>query len=343
MRFLVSGLLALAAAVALVRGARLVPLVPFLLALDLLIVNGGINTSADRDFYELRPPMRSLVQSAQGEGRYRWFSYGVANAARLAWAPEILRRNADVWLYYLDRQALLPRTHVLDGLEGAFDVDRTGLAPRDSVLEVGEASPLQFPSIVARLRLANVRWVLSFDPLPEELVARRAEVAFPEVSPPLTLFELRDPLPRAFWVGRTEVSTDSRAREERLLDHEFPAREVVLLDAPPPPGVFGSAGDARGNVVFEPIDAHHVRLHTSGPPGLAVVLSGYHPGWKAAGPDGSLPVLRANGRYWAVPARGGDQVIDVRYAPPWVGSTLGLLAVGALASVVLALRGGGEV
>jgi hypothetical protein len=342
-RFLLSGLLALAAALALARGARLVPFVPAVLAFDLLIVNGGLNTTANRDFYELRAPMKSLVQSAQREGLYRWFSYGVANATGLTWAPEILRRNADVWLYYLDRQALLPRTNVLDGLEGAFDIDRTGLAPRGSVLGVEEASPPRFPSIAARLRLANVRWVLSFDPLPEEIVVRRAEVPFAEVSPPMALFELRDPLPRAFWVGRAEVLTDSRARDERLRDPTFPAREAVLLDAPLPPGLAAPGADARGSVVFESIDAHHVRLHASGAPGFVVVLSGHHPGWKASGPEGPVPLLRANGRYWAVPTRGGDRVIDVRFAPPWVVPSLGLLALGALASVALALRARGEV
>lgn len=338
-RFLVTGLLALAASLALASGGRLVRLAPVLLALDLLIVNTSINTSATGDFYELRPSVKNLVDSAEAEGRYRWFSYGVANASSLTWAPEILGRNTDVWLYYLDRQALLSRTHVLDGLEGAFDNDRTGMSPLGSTLEIAESRPELFRSVYTRLRMANVRWVFSFDPLPGGLATRRDEVAFPELRPPLVLYELRDPLPRAFWVARAEVEGDPRRYAARLLDPAFPARETVILSTPPPVGAPpGPAPGGVGTVGFEQVDPHHVRLRTSGAPGFVVVLAGHHPDWKAAGPAGEVPVLRANGRYLALPTPGGDQEFDVRFAPRWPLAAWVLAAVGAVACSLLAGR-----
>ena len=336
-RFVVTGLLAMAAGFALTRGGRLARLAPLPLCLDLLIVNVAINPAASRDFYELRPSVKGLVQSAEAEGRYRWFSYGVANASGLTWAPEILRRNTDVWLYYFDRQSLLPRAHVLDGLEGAFDNDRTGMAPRGSTLEVAESRPEFFSTCYTRLRMAGVRWVFSFDPLPGELVTRRGEAPFPELSPPLSLYELRDPLPRAFWVGRAEVETDGRRYAARVLDPAFPARESVLLSTTPPGGTApASASSAEGTVRFEQVDPHHVRLSTTGPPGFVVVLVGYHPDWRAAGPSGEWPLLRANGRYWALPTPGGDQQFDVRFAPRWTRPAFLLAGLGAAACALLA-------
>jgi len=49
-----------------------------------------------------------------------------------------------------------------------------------------------------------VRWVLSFHALPEDLVSRRDEIRLEEVAEPLRLYELRDPLPRAFFVPTLE-------------------------------------------------------------------------------------------------------------------------------------------
>jgi hypothetical protein len=341
-QFGISGLLALGTALALGRGARLAGLAALPLCLDLLIVNGAINPAASREFYDLRPSVKQLVQSAEAEGRYRWFSYGIANAnaAALTWAPEILRRNTDVWLYYLDRQSLLPRTHVLDGLEGAYDNDHTGMAPLGSTLEVDESRPERFPACYTRLRLANVRWVLSFDPLPEDLVSRRGEAVFPELKPPLALYELRDPLPRAFWVGRAEVEGDPERYRARLLDSAFPAREAVLLSASPPGEAAAASGASAAEVVFEAIDPHHVRLRVSSPPGFVVVLVGHHPDWKATGPSGEVPLLRADGRYWALPTPGGEQEFHVRFAPRWPRPAFLACALGGAACALLALRRG---
>ena len=105
----------------------------------------------------------------------------------------------------------MPRTQVIDGLEGAFDVDRMGLAPDGAALEVGEARPTLHASLQPRLLLANVRWVLSFDPVPDDRLALRREVAIPEVREPLRLYEVRRPLPRAFFVPSHEVEPPAEA------------------------------------------------------------------------------------------------------------------------------------
>ncbi len=300
----VTGLVALAAGLALARGGRLAFVAGLLALLDLVRVNGELNPSAEAAFYDLRPAVARAVEAARREGAFRWFSYGVAHSPPLHWSPAVAARNSDVWLFYLDRQALMPRTQVLDGLEGAFDIDRMGLAPRGSTLAVAEASPAHFREHADRLRQANVRWVLSFHALPEDLVSPRDEIRLDEVGESLRLYELRDPLPRAFF--------------------------APSLEPPPRAGA--------GTVVYEAVDPHTVALEASTPAGFVLILDGHHPDWTAEDASGPVPLLRAAGRYRAVPTAGGNRRITLRYRPRWRSPALALAALGALGSLALALR-----
>jgi hypothetical protein len=307
----VTGAVAVGAGLALARGARVARLAGLLAFLDLLRVNGELNPSAQAAFYELRPEVAAVVDAARPEGPFRWFSYGVAHSPPLHWSPTIASRNSDVWLFYLDRQALMPRTQVLDGLEGAFDIDRMGLAPEGSTLTAAEASPAFFRQHYDRLRMANVRWVLSFHPLPEDLVSLRDEIRFGEVREPLLVHELRDPLPRAFYVPK--------------------------LDGPPGgPGMAEAAG--RPRVVYERIDPHTVVVRATTPSGFLVVLDGHHPDWRAEDRSGPVALHAVYGRYQAIPTRGGETVVTIRYQPAWRTPSLSLSAVGGLVALILALR-----
>jgi hypothetical protein len=303
--WLVSGALALLAGLSLARGGRVALGAAGLVALDLLIVNGATNPLTQASFYDLRPDVAALVRPAAAEGRYRWFSYGVAHTPGLRFEPVMARARSDVWLYYLDRQSLLPRTPALDGLEGAFDVDRTGWSRPGATLSVEEVSPERFREHHDRLRLANVRWVLSFRPLPEDLVERRGEVKLPEIRPPLALYELRQPLPRAFWASRIDE-----------------------LDV----------GAGSVEVEYQRLGPHTVRLRGSTPPGFVVVLDGHHPDWTAEDRSGPVPVLRYLGGYRAIPTPGGRLELTMVYRPRWPGVALGLVALAVVGLVVLARR-----
>jgi hypothetical protein len=301
--WLVSGALALVTGLCVARGGRTALAAAVLVAVDLLVVNGAVNPVTQASFYDLRPDVAALVRPAAAERPFRWFSYGVAHTPGLRFEPVMAEARSDVWLYYLDRQALLPRAPALDGLEGAFDVDRTGWSRPGATLRVEEASPERFREHHPRLRLANVRWVLSFRPLPEDLVTRRGEVKLPEVRAPLGLYELRDPLPRAFWVPRAD-------------------------------GTEPAADGAR--VVYERLNPHTVSLAVSSPPGFVVVLDGHHPDWAAEDRSGPIPVLPGVGRYQVVPTPGGEREITLRFRPRWRGpafavAALALLGLGLLA------------
>jgi hypothetical protein len=305
--WLTSGALAVGAGLALGRGGRSAFLAGALVALDLLVVNVSTNPLAPGAFYDLRADVAALVEPAAEKGRYRWFSYGVAHTPGLAFEPEVARAESDVWLYYLDRQSLLPRAPALDGLEGAYDVDRTGWSPPGATFASEGLQPERFLEHRGRLRRANVRWVLSFRPLPGAAVVARGSVKLPEIQAPLGLYELRDPLPRAFWTPAPEGSA-----------------------------AVSAAADPAGEVGYECLGPHRVRVTASSPPGIVVLLDGYHPDWTAEDRSGPVPILRVGERWRGVVTSGGQQVFTFRYRPRWPLVAFILAGLGLIGVVVLA-------
>ena len=125
---------------------------------------------------------------------------------------------------------------------------------------------------------------------------------------PLRLYELEDPLPRAFFSSGLDVL-------------EPGAAPPVEVSAPGP---------------------HDIRLRARTPPGYVVLLSGWNPGWQARRDDGRpVEVLRAGPRYIALPTPGGEQAFHLEYRPrwwPWSLALLGLGVIAALAALGSSLR-----
>jgi hypothetical protein len=329
---LVSGLLALAAGLAATRGGRIGVGAAALMVLDLLVVNGDVNRFAPAAFYALRPEVRGLLDQVGRGEHFRVFGYGIGNTPGLRLAPALLHENSDVWLYYLDRQVLWGRAPVLDGFEGALDEDRTASAPAGSTLDASEAVPALFWSIHPRLRLANVRWVLSVAPLPADLVFERGAVALPGVLEPLRLSELRDPLPRALWVPAQRIAASRSEAREIVKAGAFDPRAVVILEPGAPAVAPPSDPAAAATVTVDEPGPHDVRLRASTPPGYIVLLSGWDAGWQARAGDGAaVTVLRANDRYIALPTPGGERTFHLQYRPRWWPLSLMLAAVGVVA------------
>jgi hypothetical protein len=332
-----TGLLGAAAAAALsLRHPRLTLLPAVCVVADLLANNASVEPSAPADFYRLRPEIASLVQGATSAAPGRWFSYGVANTPGLHWAPALLARNQDVWLYYMDRQVLWGRTRVLDALEGAFDEDRTGAAPDGATLTGSDSRPSRYRAIHERLRRAGVRWILSFAPLPGDLLAARGEARVPQIAEPLRLYELAGALPRAFWVADCELVAGEAALDARLADATFDPSRTALVTAPPAGRSCGGAMPGRrGEVAWTRPDPHTVRLDVTGDAGFAVVLEGYHRDWIAYRSGQRLDLVRGLDRYWVVPLQGGAASIEVRYQPRWRGPALAAFVMGAAGALVL--------
>jgi hypothetical protein len=305
--FLRAGLLAALGGFALWRGGRTAALAAAAGVADLLLAGATVDPAVPPSFYSLRPPLRAVVDEARSEGVFRWFSYGAAVTTRLDWRADVIARNRDRALFEIELQSLTPRTQELLGLEGAFDEDRTSFAPRGSTLTPDERRPARFREIYPRLRGANVRWILGYEPLPEDLVRLRAAAPQPEVRQPLQVFEILDPLPRAFWAPTVEA----------LENGERAAADAVLS--------------------YERVDPHTVRLRGATPPGFIAVLDGYDAGWRARR-DGVEVPLRRVGRHWALATPGGTQTIEVRFQPRWLLPSLVLAGAGLAAAGALGLR-----
>jgi hypothetical protein len=334
-----TGVLGAAAGAAFLLKDRRVVLLPALCVIaDLLLNNAAVDPSAPSDFYRLKPEVASLVERGRSVAPGRWIAYGVGNSPGLGWAPALLVRNQDVWLYYMDRQVLWARAKGLDGLEGAFDEDRTGMSPAGATLTAGESVPARYGAIHERLRRAGVRWVLSFAPLPGDRLRERGAVRVPEIAQPLRLYELQDALPRAFWVPACEVAAAEPARAARLADPAFDPAKVALVTAEPRARACATApAGTSGAVEWARPDPHTIRLLASGDPGYAVVLEGYHRDWVAYRDGERVDLVRALDRYWALPLGGGPAAIEVRYEPRWRAPALAACALGALAVLILLL------
>ena len=287
------------------------------LPVDLATVNAGVNPLAPglvlRPASRRRGPHRS---ARPRRGRYRFFSYGVAHSPALLLEPGHVAR-------VLGRLALLPRppgaaaAHARPSTasKGAFDVDRMGLAPAGSTLAVAEAEPGALsPALRPASRPANVRWVLSFDPLPEELASRRAEVRL------------------------------ARGPASRCVLYELAGRRCRApssygcLDGPPRPRP-ADGGDGESRVAYEPESIAHTVAHQGdGPPRgsswswTATTRTGRP---RTVGPGPRSSRVRA---YRAIPTRGGEPSLTLRYRPRWRAPALLLARHGGAGRLVLALR-----
>jgi hypothetical protein len=339
--WLLAGSLAMVAGLALVRAGRWSRVAALAAAIDLLAVNASVATLAPASFYALRRDVAGLVASARDAGRGRIFSYGIAGTPDLRFEPTTARATSDVWLYYLDRQSLLPLTHVLDGWDGALSEDRTGLTPRDAALDPAQAVPARFREYSRRLQQAGVRWVMSFDELPADLVVARGHLKLPEIIAPLGLYEVRGVLPRAFFVAERELVADPERARRILEDAAFdPARVVLLESDPNPPPTPEGGASSEASVRYEPVDAHTIRVTARTAPGYLVILDGFHREWTAEEGSAPVPVLRADGRYRALHTSGGERVFTLRFRPRWRGPALLATVAGLVICVLLLIRGG---
>jgi hypothetical protein len=330
-----AGALCLGAALALGIAARGALLAALLSGLDLLAANTALHPTARGDFYELAPPVRALVERARALGTYRWFTLSLnAGGDVRFWTASA---GSDVVAYRAARQSLLGMSSLLDGLESALEQE-SAFAPQDSVLPLELRRVERFREYFPDLRLANVRWVLSLHRLPDDRLRAIESVELAGLVAPLRLYELVDPLERAFWVPRCEVAADPGRSYAQARQPGFQPKQAVLLESPPAGtscDAEASAADstrdgsgASASVRYERLDVHTVRLRVQSPPGFVVVLTRYHRDWRAEGARGALPLQRAYGRYWALATPGGEQTFVVRFRPAWPAPALFLSAIG---------------
>jgi hypothetical protein len=232
------------------------------------------------------------------------------------------------------RQALGPPTQVIDGLDGAFDYGRTGFEAPGTVLSAEDAALERFPDIARDLRLANVRWLLSFDDVP---VGDRARLVaqVPVLGADLHLYALTEPIARVFWVPRCESAPTAAAAHVRVREETFDPRRAVVIDGGPCDAMAVGDSERPARVELHREGPHDVTVEANTPPGFIVVIESYHPAWRAELDGSAVPLRRANARYWAVATPGGARRFRFRLHPGWPRPAFACAALGVLLALAV--------
>jgi hypothetical protein len=166
---------------------------------------------------------------------------------------------------------------------------------------------------------------------PAGQVARQTNV-------PLRFYRSRDPLPRAYLVGR--VRPERGEILEALTDAGFdPRAEAYLAGIPAAAGEAGGEGRVR---IAEDLPERIVLEVSAGRPGWLVLTDNSYPGWVAEREGRRLQILRANYLFRAVKVPAGESRIVFRYRPLslWMGAAGSLVALVAGIAWALRSRGG---
>ncbi len=222
------------------------------------------------------------------------------------------------------------------GIEG-FPADVPGLRDQHAqeavfALQWGAASP-------AYCRLARALGVQYVVSLHDQNL--RSELRLLATQPVTLLKEtgrlwmLPQPLPRAYWVGRTGrgnaiVDLARRVYEDPTFD---PRAEVLLpreeADRTPRSAGAAPSGDAR--IVRLKPDAMEIETNAARS-GYLVVTETFAPGWHAKVDGRAVPIVRANGVFRAVRLQAGRHRVTMRYLPTSVLTGAGLSLLGLLAA-----------
>lgn len=272
---------------------------------DLTVAHRPVNPSVESSIYTSTPWAAEVLGprlDRRDEFRYRGtpVTAAMGEAARVTGA-------ADLSNLYLDLQALGPNTAQSfgflqqDGLQG---VELLSVAMTHDAAIHRWGDPLRY------LQLMNVRFYADPTALADSIPALREIVRHPEL--PIRLFEVPDPLPRAFVADGWEVADGSARAFERALTASLPTRRVVLENVEPAP----SGAATAGRIVAATWEAERIRFITrSTEPGVLVLLDRWYPGWRVQVDGEPASLLRANGVFRAVRIPAGEADVEFAFVP----------------------------
>jgi hypothetical protein len=213
------------------------------------------------------------------------------------------------------------------GFRGGYEGDLRGLHPAPLAALTRRLRDLEKTAAwVKLLRMGAVTHVIALHDLGREGLVPVATLPGLFRSP-IRVFRVKDPLPRAYAIGRTRIADDATALA-RFAEAEWdPANAVVLPEGQPRTPIAPFEGSVR--IVEERADRLALEAEMSGP-GYVVLVDTFDPGWRATVDGQPRPVLRANVAFRAVEVPAGRHVVSFVYRPM-------SLQVGAAVSVLTAL------
>jgi hypothetical protein len=181
------------------------------------------------------------------------------------------------------------------------------------------------------LDLLNTRYIVARGRLPG------MEVVFRDEQTGLLVLENPDAVPRAFFVGETEVVPEPEAMWERIQQASFDPRRTALLSAPIDFETTPLDSGSVAGVTLESYSPREIRWRVeTDAPRLLVVSEVYYPaGWQATLDGEPVPVYRADYLLRAVPVPAGEHTLVMRFAPR--SHTIGLWMAGTSTALVYGL------
>ncbi len=286
--------------------------------LDLVVLVAPLNPTAPPAFYAYRP---AVFRAAMAGPPARCYVYNYV--AVVGKSQEHLGRatpitpgrgtgpSSLVGALAL-RSYMFPATAATWGLRYGFDVDMTGLAPREVIrlhhlLWATEGTPAQ----LRLLQLGGVSQVVTFHDARSDGLEPAGEFNEP-LTDPVRLWRVPEPLPRMLVVGGERVADSVEALGLFADGAADPRREVVLEAGAPveaPAGFQGTAQVLEERPGFLKVEAR------ASHPGHLVILDAHAPGWTARLDGRPVPVLRANGVFRAILLPPGRHTVECRYLP----------------------------
>jgi hypothetical protein len=343
--------LALGAATALVlaaQGARL-PLrsaSAALLALvvcDLVAAHRELNDTLPAALLTAAPPVLEHVRPPSGQRIHVWDYYTLPGTAErllgrsdLYLAPEgTSQAQARMLRFAAQRQLLMPATAVFFGLETSYDLDSRGLYPRD-------LNDLTYFLRYVEGTLAHTR-LLRLGAVAKVLAMH--ERGLEDLKPASTLpslggdairvFDVPDPRPRAWLVGRTRVADAGEAfRALGDPSWDFVHEALVATGAPLQDGA-----PLEGSVRWLEYRSDRQRLETTSSREALLVLADSHdPGWRASVDGAPVELKRANLAFRGVVVPAGSHRVELVYRPRalLLGLAVSLSALVACAGLWIA-------
>lgn len=278
-----------------------------LAALDLAAAHRPVNPSVESTVYTTTPWAAEVLDPVfdrRDEYRFRGTPVGAAmgEVARVTGAQALSNM-------YLDLQALGPNTAQAygfpqqDGLQGV-ELRSVALTHEAAIREWTD-DPVRF------LQMMNVRYYADPTAGAASMRGLRDVARHPEL--PIRLYEVPDPLPRAYVADGWDTSPDPGTALRTVLQPEWPPRRVALEEAP-----YAAPADGRpaGRLVAATWEPERIRLIArSAEPAVLVLLDRWYPGWKATVNGEPARILRANGVFRAVEIPAGQADVEFVYAP----------------------------
>lgn len=162
------------------------------------------------------------------------------------------------------------------------------------------------------LDLLNTRYIIAQQQLPG------TEVVYQGEQTGLLVLENTDALPRAFFVGQTEVIASAQQTWQRLRSSSFNPRQTAILSEPIDFNTTPIDSASTAQVTLEEFTPREIRWQVqTDAPRLMVASEIYYPaGWNAYVDGQQVPIYRVDYLLRGVPVPEGKHTVTMRFEPP---------------------------